>query len=243
MARFARRRPSAAMIVALLALFVALGGPAEAAHLINGKLLKRGSVTGRAIKDRSLGVRDLSKPAIRRLQNLPAGSVTEAKLANRAVTPGKLAPGAVGSAAIAAGGVASGNLAGGAVGSPQVADNSLTGSDIADGSLSSRDIARFSGRFSVDIPPVAPGQCWSREPVLDALAGSNINGDVVKVTPDSTWPRTKVDATHEYALSLTVYNSAAPDRFVLSVCNPSNGPTLPAATTRVGFAYLIVDVL
>jgi hypothetical protein len=232
MDRLVRRRPSAAMIVALLALFVALGGPAQAAHLINGKLLKKGTVTGKAIKDRSLGVRDLSKPAIRKLQNLPSGSVTETKLANGAVTPGKLAPGAVGSAAIAAGGVASGNLAGGAVGSPQVADSSLT----------ARDIARYSGRFSLDVPPIPAGQCWSREPVLDALAGANINGDIVEVTPDSAWPRLKVDATHEYALSLTVYNSAAPDRFVLSACNPSNTVTLPAAATRVAFAYAVIDV-
>jgi hypothetical protein len=220
------------MIVALLALFVALGGPASAAHLINGKLLKRGSVTGKAIKNRSVGMHDLSKASIRKLQTTAAGSVTEAKLANGAVTPGKIAPGAVGSAAIAAGGVTGGN----------VADGSLTGADIADSSLSTRDLARFSGRFSVDVPPILPGQCWSREPVLDGLAGANINGDVVKVTPDSAWPRVKSDAAHEYALALTVYNSAAPDRFVLSVCNPGNAIPLPATTTRIGFAYVVLDV-
>ena len=222
MDRLARRRPSAAIIVALLALFVALGGPASAANLINGKLLKRGTVTGKAIKNRSVGMRDLSRASIRKLQTTASGSITEAKLANGAVTPGKLALGAVGSSAIAAGGV--------------------TGGNVADGSLATRDIARFSGRFSVDIPPILAGQCWSREPVLDGLAGANINGDVVKVTPDSTWPRVKADPTHEYALSLTVYNSAAPDRFVLSVCNPGNAMTLPAITTRIGFAYIVLDV-
>src|SRR4051794_39195870 len=107
MDRLPSRRPSAALIVALLALFVALGGPAQAANLINGKLLKRGSVTGKAVKDRSLGVRDLSKSSVRKLRTTPAGSVTEAKIANGAITPGKLAPGAVGSSAIAAGGVSS----------------------------------------------------------------------------------------------------------------------------------------
>jgi hypothetical protein len=227
-----RRRPSAALIVALLALFVALGGPAQAANLINGKLLKHGSVSGKAIKNHSIGMRDLSRKAIRKLEATPKGSVTEAGLANGAVTPGKLAPGAVGSAAIAAGGVSSGNIASSAVGSPQ----------IADGSLLARDIARFSGRFSVDIPPIPAGQCWSREPVLDNLAGTNINGDVVEVTPDGSWPRVKQDADHEYALSLTVYNSAAPDRFVLSVCNPSDTKTMPTAPTRVSFSYVVLDV-
>jgi hypothetical protein len=210
------------MIVALLALFVALGGPAQAAHLINGKLLKKGSVTGKAIKDRSLAMRDLSKASIRKLQTPPTGSITEAQLANGSVTPGKLARGAVGPAALAAG----------AVGPAQVADGSLT----------TADVGRYSGRFSVDIPPIPQGQCWSREPVLDGLSGANISGDVVKVTPDATWPRVKV-GSQEYALSLTVYNSALPDRFVLSACNPSNAATpLPAATTRVAFSYVVFDV-
>src|SRR3954454_11942190 len=170
MDRLVRRRPAAAMIVALLALFVALAGPAQAAHLINGKLLKKGTVTGKAIKDRSLGVRDLSKPAIRKLRNLPSGSVTETKLANGAVTPGKLAPGAVGSAAIAAGGVSSGN----------VADGSLTGVDIADGSMDARDVARFAGRFSVTVgrtstgdQDILPNTCWSAEPVDRPPEGAN----------------------------------------------------------------------
>jgi hypothetical protein len=221
------------MIVALVALFVALGGPAEAAHLINGKLLEKGTVTGKAIKDRSLGVRDLSKPAIRKLQNLPSGSVTEAKLANRAVTPGKLAPGAVGSSAIAAGGVSSGNLAGGAVGSPQVADNSLTGADIADGGLSANDIGRFWGQFSVKVPPVPPHDCWSGEPIglAPERSGANINKDVVLVTPGPQWP--------DKQLSLTVSQSGNPSRFVLIGCNPTD---LPSPLATVLFNYVIVDV-
>ena len=221
------------MVVALLALFVALGGPAEAARLINGKLLKRGSVTGKAVKDRSLGMRDLSKQSIRRLQATPAGSVTEARIANGAVTPGKLAPGAVGSAAIAAGGVSSGNLAGGAVGSPQVADNSLTGTDIADGGLSANDIGRFWGQFSAKVPAVPADSCWSGEPVGLAAerAGANISKDVVLVTPGPQWP--------DEQLSLTVRQSGNRSRFVLIGCNPTKAASTAAT---VLFNYVIVDV-
>jgi hypothetical protein len=233
MDRPVRRRPSAALIVALLALFVALGGPAQAAGLINGKLLKRGSVTGKAVKDRSLRVRDLSKPSVRKLRTTPAGSVTEAKIANGAITPGKLAPGAVGSAAIAAGGVSSGNLAGGAVGSPQVADGSLTGADIADGGLAANDIGRFWGQFSVVLPPVLPSQCWSGEPVglAPERAGANINKDVVLVTPGQQWP--------DKQLSLTVRQSGNPSRFVLIGCNPT---TVSFKGATVLFNYVIIDV-
>jgi hypothetical protein len=235
------------MIVALLALFVALGGPAQAAHLVNGKLLKRGSVSGKAIKDHSVGIKDLTKASVRKLQTTPTGSVTEAKIANGAITPGKLSPGAIGSAAIAAGGVSAGNLATGAVGSAQVADNSLTGSDIADGGLSANDIGRFWGQFSVVLGqdssnppkdlPIGPGECWSAEPVGLAAerAHANINKDVVLVTPGAQWP----DELKK-GLSFTVHQSGNVSRFVLVACNPTPGIIPPGI--RVSFNYVIIDV-
>jgi hypothetical protein len=215
------------MIVALIALFVALGGPAEAQ-----RLLGKGSVTGRAVKDRSLGVRDLSRPAVRDLRTTPNGSVTEAKLRNGSVTPGKLGQGAVSSRAIADRGVGPVDLAIGSVG----------GAAIADGSLTSVDVARWSGRFSVDVPTIPPDECWSREPVIAALdaAGADIGGDVVHVTPDANWPRMKTGGG-EVALSLTVYNSATPSRFVISICNPT-AALLPEEPDRIGFSYVVIDV-
>jgi hypothetical protein len=230
------------MIVALLALFVALGGPAQAAHLVNGKLLKRGSVTGKAVKDRSLGMRDLSKASIRKLQSTAAGSVTEAKIANGAITPGKLAPGAVGSGAIAAGGVSSGNLAGGAVGSPQVADNSLTGSDVADGGLSANDIGRFWGHFTIpEIPALAIGECWSGVPTGRApeRAGADIRGDVLLVTPTERFPERQLT----FMARTQAFDPAKPQtksQFVLAACNASGKPQ--PAFPNVGFNYVVVDV-
>ena len=53
------RKPSPAMVVALLALFVALGGSATAAGVL---------ITSRQIKDRTIQVRDISPPAMRALR-------------------------------------------------------------------------------------------------------------------------------------------------------------------------------
>lgn len=50
MPRLKIRRPSPAMIVAILALFVALGGTVYAASSINGKLVKKNSLPGNRIK-------------------------------------------------------------------------------------------------------------------------------------------------------------------------------------------------
>jgi hypothetical protein len=81
-------RPSPAMLVALLALCLAVGGTAVA-----------------AVK--------LGKNAVK-TKNIKNGAVTEAKLAGNAVTEGKIANGAVTSGKIANGAVGSGQLAGSA---------------------------------------------------------------------------------------------------------------------------------
>jgi hypothetical protein len=228
-----RRRPSAALVVALLALFVAVGGPAEAARLIGSK----------DVANRSLKTEDLSRKAVRKLQTTPRrsvgerqlrnGAVATAKLRDRAVTPVKIAPAAVGSDQLAAGAVGSRELRPGGVGSAQIADGAVTGAKLADGSLDARDVARFSGRFRVTVPAVAKSTCWSGEPVglAPEQAGADISGDLVLVTPDSSWP--------ERSLAFTVRGSANRSRFVLAGCNATE-----AATTEVevGFRYVVIDL-
>jgi len=229
-----RRRPSLALVVAVLALFVALGGPAEAQRFINGKLLRKGSVTSRAVKDRSLQTRDLSRRAVRSLRTTRNTSITEAKLANASVTPGKLAPGAVGSGAIADRSVTGLDLAPASVGPGHVTDGALPGTKIADGSLDARDLGRFFGRFRVALPEdVPPNTCWSGEPtgLAPELAGADISQDLVLVTPGEDWP--------EDELAFTVRNSADVSRFVLAACN-STGHKV--TKFEAGFRYLVVDL-
>jgi hypothetical protein len=204
------KRPSFATVVALLALFVALGGPAEAQ-----RLLGKGSVTSREIKDRSIKLNDLQRKAARRLQATRNNSITAAKLANRSVTQGKLAPGAVGTAAIA--------------------DRSIVGADLANGSLTAQQLGRFWGRFQIRIPEaIGPDECWSGEPagLAPELARADISDDVVLVTPDERWP--------EDRLAFTVRNSANPMRFVLAGCNRSEAATVQPFD--VGFRYVIIDL-
>jgi hypothetical protein len=80
------RRPSAATVIASVALFAAVGGPAEAARLINGKLIRKGTVSSKQVKDRSLTTRDLSRSAYATLRAIPEGSVGAAQLTPGAVT-------------------------------------------------------------------------------------------------------------------------------------------------------------
>ena len=63
------RRPSPAMIVALLALCVALGGSAYAANQINGKNIRNGTITGKKLHDRTITSRQISRSTVRALKD------------------------------------------------------------------------------------------------------------------------------------------------------------------------------
>ena len=227
------------MFVALLALFVALGGPAEAAKLINGKLLKRGSVTSKQVRNHTLTTRDLSKKTVRKLERTPRKSVNEVAIRNGAVTPGKLARGAVSSKAIADRAVRGGDIGLGAVGSLEVADGSVTGTDVADGSLDTRDFARFWGRFTIAVgqqpagaQEIGPHSCWRGDPVglAPERAGADISGDVINVTPGAAYPS---------SLTFAARVSTTPSRFTILACNPTDQPV---SATNVPFNYAIFDV-
>ncbi len=205
------------MVLSLLALFVALGGPAEA-----GRLLGKGSVDSRAIKNRTIKTRDIRNLAI-----------TEAKIDNGAVTPGKLAPGAVGSDALADRSLTAADLGAGSVGTAALADRGVTGAKVADGSLDTGDVGRFSGRFRSNIPAIPPGDCWSGEPTALAAerARADISDDVVLVTPDETWDERRV--------TFAVRASKHPSRFVLSGCNLSDDVVGPH---EVAFSYVVLGL-
>jgi hypothetical protein len=52
--RGSNRRPSPALVISMIALFVALGGTGYAATQINGKSLKNNSVTGKKLKNKTV---------------------------------------------------------------------------------------------------------------------------------------------------------------------------------------------
>jgi hypothetical protein len=201
------------MAVALLALFIALDGPATAARLIDGSTIERGSITNKQVRNGTLGTQDLSKRAVASLKATPSKSVGAAQLRPSAVTAkaigpkavdaSKLADGAIGNTQLAGKAVDAGKLADGAVGptqlamdavtSSKVADGSIGAAAIADGGLQTRDLGDFSGSVSVDFDPFAPNTCQVApvpNPQPSAPAQNNsIADDVVSVSPGTTgWP-------------------------------------------------------
>jgi hypothetical protein len=168
------------MAVALIALFVALGGPAQAKRLVDGKLLKKGSVTSRAIKNGSIAKADLSKTAVRSLTTTPANSVRSANIVDGQVLAPDLGMGSVTAAALGPGSVTASKLAPAAIG----------GGSVANGSLQTLDIGSFTGAIQVDFEPfnTAERRCQSADAAAVAAGGQpNIADDVVLISPPAGW--------------------------------------------------------
>jgi hypothetical protein len=75
MSSIIRRWPSPGLVVAIVALFVAFSGTATAALVMTSANIKNGTITGRDLKDRTLGTNKLSEKAVSSLkgQRGPAG--------------------------------------------------------------------------------------------------------------------------------------------------------------------------
>jgi hypothetical protein len=79
-----RRRISFANVVALLALFVALGGTVYATGKINGKAVKKASLPGNRLKPDSVGGKQVNEASL--------GTVPAAGIANRVLTTSDRGP-------------------------------------------------------------------------------------------------------------------------------------------------------
>jgi uncharacterized low-complexity protein len=201
------------MAVASLALFVALGGPASAAHLIDGRTIRRNSISSTQVRNHSIKTVDLSALAYKTLRTTPArsvgatqlrdGAVGSRALAARAVDATKLAAGAVGNAQLAARSVDATKLADGAVGATQlgagavtsskIADGSVGAAAIADGGLQTRDLGDFYGSVAISFGSFTADQCKEStilNPQPSAPGQSNsIADDIVSVSPTTSgWP-------------------------------------------------------
>ena len=95
------RRPSASLVISVVALFVALGGTSYAALTITGKNVKNGSLTTKDIKDnsltsadvrdRSLRLRDFRSGELPKAQRGPAGPAGPAGAAGSAIAFARVA--------------------------------------------------------------------------------------------------------------------------------------------------------
>jgi hypothetical protein len=223
--RIIRRRPSPAMVVALIALFIALDGPAQARKLIDGNLLRRGTVTGRAIKNGTVAKVDLTKGAVRSLTDTPANSVRSAQIVDGQVLAPDLGAASVGASQLAAGAVTGSKLA----------TDSVGGGSVANGSLQTVDIGSFTGSISVDFAPFDDdaNRCQVAEAPAAPTGGQpNIADDVVAVSPEAGWSD-----------FIVVTGKPAPNNVIRLVACwiPQGGATMGPDPSSARFRYVTFD--
>lgn len=124
-----KRRPSPAMVVAMVALFVSLGGTGYAATKIGTKQLKNRAVTSSKIRN---------------------GAVTTAKIRDAAVANPKLAGDSVNGSKVANGSLGAGDVASGTfLGGQVTVQFEQAAADLADGAETSLDVHCPAGRTAL----------------------------------------------------------------------------------------------
>jgi hypothetical protein len=118
-----RRRPSAALVVATVALFLSLGGTSYAA-------VKAGSIGNRQLATDAVSASKIRANAVG-ASEITAGAVRGSELAGRSVTGSKIALDAVTSQLILDGSIGGQDIADGSLGTQQVANGSLGTQDLA----------------------------------------------------------------------------------------------------------------
>lgn len=217
------RRPSAATAIALLALFVALGGPAQAQRLVSGTMIRPSTVTSKQVKARSLSITDLTLASSRALQRTPPGSVTGQEvrdgalgaldLATGSVFADELAAAAVGGEDVVTDGIGARALTESAVRASELADGEVGRAEIPDGVLGGADVGRFSGRLGpLDFGVLAGGACATRTAggLVASRAGEDLRDDALVVTPEPGFPAEGLSVTAQ---------ATAPDAVGVTVCN------------------------
>jgi hypothetical protein len=223
------------MVVALLALFIALGGPAQASKLISGAKLKPGSVGSKQLADGGVRSRDLARGTVAKLTATPAGSIGPRELGNNAVTTDALAPNSVLTGNVADGTLTAGDLGAKSVGPDEIVDNAVgqaqirpngvSSSEVADGGLAVRDVARQLGTFSWTIETLRPDHCeraWFTPGAVD------LSGAFVLISPIVAWPD---------QLAYTVNGTNSATEFKIEACNHGGDP-VAGAQYSFNFAVL-----
>ena len=136
------RRPSAGLIVAVIALVVALAGTAIAApaNTVKSKHIVDLTIKAKDIKDAAVTTAKLADAAVT-TPKLADAAVTTPKLADAAVTTPKLADSAVDSAKIADFTVGNQDLAGNSVFTDKIADETIGPQDIGEGAVGASELA------------------------------------------------------------------------------------------------------
>jgi hypothetical protein len=161
-------RPSPALVISLIALFVALGGTGYAAATgsIDSREIKNSTIQGKDVKNSSLTGSDVKN------NSLTGSDILESKLGTVPVA------GRAGTATTA--GLAT-----------SIADNSVSSSKVADGALTAKDIGTVViPSITHDFGTIPANSCTNN--LTNIGAGGILKGSYVILTPDFSSANTSI---------------------------------------------------
>jgi hypothetical protein len=167
-ARLTRRRPSASLLISMLALFVALGGTTYAVTVPRNSIgpaqLRSASVTTSKLAAKSV-IRTKLGGGVVGTDQIGTQVVTAAKIADGAVGNGQLASSSVSGSKLASSSVSNGKLGSGSVSNSKLGTNSVSTSKIQGGAVGASKLDKIVVReASVTVPanPAGNGEYFTR---------------------------------------------------------------------------------
>jgi hypothetical protein len=213
MFRRIRKHANPASLIAMVALFVALGGVSYAAATINGKDIKNKTVAGKKLKNKTV----------------TGGKVKNDTLTGAQVNEGTL--GKVPSAASAdqAASATNATNAGTAANASAIADNTVSSAKVQDGSLTGHDVGRRAGTKTFDFGSIGANACDAFAISVDP-GDADMRNDAFAVTFEQSWPT---------GLTFSTENSDSVGYVRINVCNVTGGVLNPGLET---FHWVAFDV-
>ena len=161
-----KRLNIAALAIACIALFVALGGTSYAAKVLIGpKQLKQNAVTTKKIKNGHVRTADIMNGGIEMTDlsgPLQAQVQSNFEPLDNAVTSAKVAPNTLTADDLGTNSVDSDEIAGSAVTDAELASNAVDSNEIENGSLNAPDVGQYSGSVSRNFASIDAGECARR---------------------------------------------------------------------------------
>jgi hypothetical protein len=198
-------RISPASILAMVALFVALGGVSYAAATIGSAQIKDNSIRSKDVRNGTLTGKDVGADKLGgdEIAESSLGKVPSATAADTATSA---------TSATTASSAQNADLAANAAIAHSIVDNTVSGSKVQNGSLTGKDVGRQAGNTNVAVGVVAANACKQLAVDIDPT-DADMRDDAFAMTAESTWP---------LGLLYSTENSTSVGFVRIDVCNVTN---------------------